>query len=124
MRIPSYQKIELQAEDYTKRCMPDIDWLHPGYNKLEAKASEINKQFTPKIHEFCENLRKEKDTEQCFCSLHPQYNQWIELITPVDNELTRMRVEYANERSKMRAEYRKIFLRAKLAKEKYAATLH
>lgn len=124
MKISSYKKIELQAENYTNRYMPRIGWLFPDYDRLEAKASEINKQFTPKIQEFCENLRNEKDTEQCFCSLHPQYDQWMKLITPVDEELKRIRVEYNKERSKMRADYEKVLLQSKLAKEKYAATLY
>lgn len=124
MKIPSYRKIELQAEDYTNRMMPSIGWLFPDHDKLETKFNEINKQFEPKIREFCENLRKEKDTDTCFCKLHPQHDQWIELITPVEKELSKIHVEYNNERSKMRAEYRKIFLQAKLAKEKYCKSIH
>jgi len=95
--------------------------LFPDYNRLECKMVCVRDEFQPAIHKFCEDLRTEKDTTQCFCKLHPTYEQFQSLITPVIVQIELQRDEYRKLRNTHRDAYEKILIKAKHAKECYAS---
>jgi hypothetical protein len=121
MKISTYAKIDKQVESYMARTMPSIEWLIPDHRKLENKMANIRDKFQPAIHKFCEDMRKEKSTEKCFCKLHPTHEKYQELIGPVIIQVELQRDEYRKLRNAHRDAYEKILIQVKHAKECYAS---
>ncbi len=112
MKIPSFSKIEKQAESYTQNNFRADPFSIAELESLEKILHPLCQEWSFIRDEFC-------DGQICRCKTHPRYKEFFDQIEPLQEKISQINRTIYNSRCKMRKDKERELLLARAAKIHY-----